>query len=245
MLRTLPIIMLHQVRNTKVKDSEGWSISHNKFLNLVNYLEDNQYYTTSFAELIQDKTTVRSQKRKVILTFDDGYRHLQDFVVPELMKRKMKGVFYIPTAHIGSYNIWDMDKHYPKMEIMNSDELIALDAAGMEIGSHSHNHVRLKQINDFTILENELVLSKQILESIIQKPVYSLAYPYGSVPNDYKKVMSKAGYNFGLCIYQANEGCFALRRSGYFEGDTIKSLKLKLSVVYKYLRMIHDLRFMG
>src|SRR5690348_15342034 len=106
MLGTLPIIMLHQVRNTKIKDSEGWSISHNKFLDLVDYLGDNQYYTTSFAELIHNKGFVKSQKRKVILTFDDGYRHLQDFVVPELVKRNMKGVFYIPTAHIGGYNIW-------------------------------------------------------------------------------------------------------------------------------------------
>lgn len=243
MLETLPIIMLHQVRNTETKDAEGWNISHNKFLDLINYLEDNQYYTTSFAELIHHKGAITSKKRKVILTFDDGYRHLQDFVVPELMKRKMKGVFYIPTAHIGGYNTWDLDKHYPKMEIMNSDELIALDAAGMEIGSHSHNHVRLKDIHNQEILQNEMLLSKQILESIIHKPVYSLAYPYGAVPNNYREMMAKAGYHFGLCIYQANEGRFALRRSGYYESDTNKSLKFKLSVSYKYLRMFHDLRF--
>jgi peptidoglycan/xylan/chitin deacetylase (PgdA/CDA1 family) len=232
--------MLHQVRNSSRDFSDEWSISHNKFLELLDYLHTSNYKTITFADIALNKNILNSSGKKVILTFDDGYKHLFDFAIPELVKRKMKAVFYIPTAHLADYNSWDSEKNYEKLEIMNESDLRKLDNLGMEVGSHSHHHIRLKENKNAHEVEEELLLSKQTIELITQKPVYSVAFPFASVPKGYKKLLYNAGFFFGLSIYQPFESRYALRRLGYYSSDTKNSLKLKLSFAYKFLRALHD-----
>lgn len=46
--------------------------------------------------------------KNIIITFDDCPGPCGDFTIPELQKRNMKAVFYIPTAHIGGYYKWNV-----------------------------------------------------------------------------------------------------------------------------------------
>src|SRR3954447_11698132 len=127
----IPIIMLHEVKNRSKDSANSWCISHEKFLGLVDYLFKLNYETITFADIVSKRGIQRSSRKKVMLTFDDGYKHLFDFAIPELQKRKMNAAFYIPTAYIGQYNIWDVEKGYEKEEIMNESDLIELDRLGM------------------------------------------------------------------------------------------------------------------
>ena len=56
------------------------------------------------------------------------------------------------------------------------DQLAKDDLSG--IGSHSHHHVDLTQLQDEEIFQ-ELALSKKILGAYMAKPVESVAFPYG------------------------------------------------------------------
>lgn len=64
-----------------------------------------------------------SSFKKLILSFDNCPKHLFDFAIPELVKRKMKAVFYMPTANTGGYNSWDEEKGTARMELMNEADL--------------------------------------------------------------------------------------------------------------------------
>jgi peptidoglycan/xylan/chitin deacetylase (PgdA/CDA1 family) len=114
------------------------------FLRLLNYLEQNGYQTLTFEDL-HDSPRMKSGKR-IILTFDDCPKHLFDFAIPELLSRKMKASFYMPTAYLGKYNAWDVEEGRAKVELMDENDLLELSRLGMEIGSHSHHHVKLKNV---------------------------------------------------------------------------------------------------
>jgi len=61
------------------------------------------------------------------------------------------------------------------------------------IGAHGYYHNDLAKINISDAAE-ELALTKQYLENIIEMPVNSFAFPYGSYTNEVVKAAKNAGY---------------------------------------------------
>ena len=235
-----PIAMLHHVSDDPSHQSlKPYSISRNIFLQLLNYLQDKNYQTITFADIVAQSSILQTKQKKIILTFDDCPKHLFDFAIPELLKRKMTAVFYMPTAHIGKTNSWDEAEGRTQVELMNENDLKELSRLGMEVGAHSHHHIRLKGISEAE-LRFEVTECKKILESIIEKQVHSFAYPFGSVPKNHRSILSAAGYIFASSIYYPYENDLALRRFIYHDGDTKKTLEQKLSWQYKYYRFITD-----
>jgi peptidoglycan/xylan/chitin deacetylase (PgdA/CDA1 family) len=234
-----PIAMLHHVSDAPAHESlGGWRISRRSFLRLLNYLEQNGYQTLTFEDL-HGSARMKSRNR-IILTFDDCPKHLFDFAIPELLSRKMKASFYMPTAYLGKYNAWDVEEGRAKVELMDENDLLELSRLGMEIGSHSHHHVKLKNVKTEAEIQYEVAFSKAVIEQMIKKTVLSFSYPFASVPKQYKKILSAAGYQYGLSIYQPFETKLALRRFGYYDIDSEERIKRKLSVWYNYFRTLSD-----
>ncbi|RZJ19775.1 MAG: hypothetical protein EON51_16685, partial [Acinetobacter sp.] len=233
-----PIVMLHHVDDTGTENETGWSITHQKFIDLLDCIEEQGLITTTFEELYLSKA--KPSKNKVIITFDDCYQSLFTFAIPELIRRKMKAVFYIPTAFIGGYNEWDVkEQGFNSFQIMNGGELLYLSNLGMEIGSHGHSHLRHNLITEQKLVF-ELSHSKQILEKLLKKPVFSFAHPYGIVPKKIDVLLTDAGFHYGVAIYQAMESNSTLRRFGIHQSDTKKSIKFKLSKRYQLFRLLLD-----
>jgi peptidoglycan/xylan/chitin deacetylase (PgdA/CDA1 family) len=234
----LPIAMFHHISNApEFAGFGGWRIHRSTFTRFLDVLEQNDYQTLDFHDL---KSGTFPSRKAVILTFDDCPRHLFDFAIPELIRRGFKASFYIPTNFIGKYNEWDVAEGRPRVELMNESEIRELDSLGMEIGGHSHRHIKLGEIKDPGELRDEITLCKYLLESIVKKPVLSFSYPYASVPEHHSKMLSTAGYYYGLSIYQPRQDNFALRRFGCYDIDTIGRFKIKLSNPYKWYRSLTD-----
>ncbi|HTD39565.1 MAG TPA: polysaccharide deacetylase family protein [Mucilaginibacter sp.] len=66
------------------------------------------------------------------------------------------------------------------------------------IGSHGYYHNDLAQIN-INDAYQEMVSSRQYLENIIDQPVTSLAFPYGTYNMDVINASKRAGYSQLLC----------------------------------------------
>ena len=79
----------------------------------------------------------------------------------------MKAVFYVVTNDIGQpgYMTWD--------------NLFDLERSGMEIGSHTANHIPLTKLSPEERYD-ELHLSKLLLEWRGLKTIYSFSYPNGA-----------------------------------------------------------------
>lgn len=238
MLNKFPsVIMLHGVSDdSALDDLKPYVISKASFTRLLNVLEEGGYTTTNFAQF----SKTGHEPREVVISFDDCPKHLWDFAIPELQKRRMCAAFYMPTAYIGGYNDWDMQQGKPKMELMNEDDLHNLsDIIGMEVGSHSDKHIRLSDVSKQEVKDN-LQKSKTILEQITGLPVLSMAYPFGALPDDNKNLLKEAGYQYGLSIYTPKETRYDIRRWIYHDGDDAERIKKKLSTQYRLMRALKD-----
>lgn len=228
--------MLHYVSDDPaIADHKPWLISHSSFLRLLDYLEKNNYKTVGFEEL----PTVEDNHKTVIITFDDCPKHLWDFALPELKRRNMKAVFYMPTARIGEHNEWDYRCGKSKVELMDETDIKGLVEAGMEVGSHAHRHEMMSELS-VESAEKALHKSKAILEEITGKPVVSVAYPYGSLPRSYKRIAQNAGYHFGLGVYVKWQTKYAIRRWTYTDEHTEEDIEWKMSGAYHAKRAWSD-----
>jgi peptidoglycan/xylan/chitin deacetylase (PgdA/CDA1 family) len=232
----VPIAMLHAIGTTTDPMLRQWFLSRNSFLQMLDCIEKGHFHTTHFAEINGGN---RPLEKPLVLSFDDCYKHLFDFAVPELVKRKMKAVFYMPSAYVGDYNQWDVEKGAGKLELMNKNDLRELVELGMEIGSHSHTHTNLKNTAPEQFAE-EARTSKQRLEDITGSQVLSFAYPYGGVPANYQTILQEQGYRYAVAIYHPSESNFALRRFGVYESDTVATLRRKFSSRYRWIRKVYD-----
>jgi len=83
---------------------------------------------------------------------------------------------------------------------MTEEQIKELSASRfVNIGAHGHYHNDLGKINICDAID-ELIFSKQYLESIIGKPVNSFAFPYGVYTPEVIAAAKKAGYQQLLAI---------------------------------------------
>jgi peptidoglycan/xylan/chitin deacetylase (PgdA/CDA1 family) len=82
--------------------------------------------------------------------------------------------------------------------IMTWDDIRALAAAGMDVESHTRTH-RVLETLDRDQLRDDLVGSRNDLETQLGRPVRAIAYPVGrSPPLSVRHAVAQAGYQIGL-----------------------------------------------
>jgi peptidoglycan/xylan/chitin deacetylase (PgdA/CDA1 family) len=121
------------------------------------------------------------QDQDIVLTFDDGNESDYTIAFEELVKRNLKGKFFIIANKI--------DQPY----YLDSTQVLELHKSGMEIGSHGMNHVCWRNL-DANILVDEINGSKKILEDMLSSPVTEAACPFGGYDKKSIKALRNAGY---------------------------------------------------
>ncbi|MCB1110534.1 MAG: polysaccharide deacetylase family protein [Chlamydiia bacterium] len=127
----------------------------------------------------------------VCLTFDDAFFDFYHLIFPLLKKYALKALLAVPTAYIPETTSLSPHKRLekaatfpdkappiPSPAFCTWEELQTLTKSPLiQIASHSLHHRPLtsKHID----LENELLLSKQILEEKLQTPITTFVYPFG------------------------------------------------------------------
>lgn len=107
------IIMYHYVR----PNSDNYPFFKN--LDLNNFTKQLDYFEKKFGfvskEDYQESIKTGIPKNGVVLTFDDGFKDHYKYVLPELKKRGLWGIFYIPTAQYLSNKLLGVHRvHYMK-----------------------------------------------------------------------------------------------------------------------------------
>jgi len=120
---------------------------------------------------------------------------------------------------------------------MTWKELRELAAEGVEIGSHAVSHPHLPTL-DASSLRDELVRSREEIESQLGLPCRFLAYPYGEHDERVRAAAQEAGYvaAFGLDEPLDPPRPFALPRADIYRKDGKARFGLKTSPVRGPLR---------
>ena len=168
----LPILMYHYVSPIPIGSDtyrRELTVEPELFALHMQYLHDDGYSTVSLLDLHNALLFgIELPKKPIILTFDDGYIDHYEFAFPILKNYGLQATFFIITGHI--------DEGYP--EHLNWEQIVEMDAAGMEIGSHSKHHQDLRN-KGFDYLVYELLGSYQTLMSELGDPPLSFSYPSG------------------------------------------------------------------
>jgi len=148
---------------------------------------------------LQPYLTGKKQGKVVGITFDDGFKNNLTHALSILQKFNFSATCYIISQNIGGINHWDLDKGIPENPLMDENEVKQWINGGMEIGSHTQNHVRLAE-SDIETANKEITQSKLDLENQFDCSVEHFCYPYGSYNNKIVDMTKRSGYNTATTV---------------------------------------------
>jgi peptidoglycan/xylan/chitin deacetylase (PgdA/CDA1 family) len=184
-----------------------------------------------------DAVTAPPWRKTLAVTFDDGYRSVRDHAYPVLSRLGVPATVFVPTALVGwpgplrwdGIEGWLGTPYENELRPMGWDDLRWLSRRGWEVGSHTCSHPHLPREDD-EVLDFELRRSRETLESHMDAPCHSLAYPYGDVDRRVVEAARAAGYAAACTLSPVDdEEALAWPRVGLYQMDRGARLRLKLA----------------
>jgi peptidoglycan/xylan/chitin deacetylase (PgdA/CDA1 family) len=158
--------------------------------------------------------------RRLVITFDDGYRDNYEVAAAELRKRGLPACFFIPTGLVGSDQTapWDARQSI-RSEWMNWDEVRSLFEQGFELGAHTITHPDLGRVSSAAAVQ-EIAGSKAQLEGQAGTCIQYFAYPFGrpdQMTEENRAIVREAGFSCCLSahggVVRAADSPFRLKRA--------------------------------
>ena len=211
----LPVLLYHKI--DRIPPGARYPRSYvtpERFEAQLAFLRRRGYESISFADyLAYRRGAARLPRRPVIVTFDDGYRSNRDVALPLLQQHGFRATIFLVAERIGGTNTWDPDEI--QEPLLDAAAVRAMQARGIEFGSHSATHARLTALDRAAVLK-ELRDSRALLGTLLGRPVQVLAYPYGAHNAPSRHLATEAGYEAAVAIRRRMNGddtdLFALRR---------------------------------
>jgi len=168
--------------------------------------------------------------RAVAITFDDAYVSVADYALPILAAHRWPSTVYVVSAHVGGSNAWDSAA--PRGAILDKTALRNMSESGVDIGSHTRHHTRIRGLDDAKALD-ELRGSRLELESMLGRPVESFAFPYGSHDRRSLAMVAEAGYRSATTLkrWANGKGTNPLRLGRISVGGPLPAWQLKLKLI--------------
>ncbi len=215
--------MYHKVSpNRREGKVEKLRVTPEKFDRQLGYLFNHGYQTVTVGEL----TTFCAGRlpfpeKRIILSFDDGYRDNFLYAFPLLQKYKFTAIVFLVSGGIGSTSKWDTQGAEP---LLNWKEIEEMQQGGIEFGSHSHTHRLLPSLPGEEIRE-EIARSKDVIEDKLTRPIDFFSYPWGKFNPEIEEIVRNCGYKAAFSTLPGKNGpsedIFALKRvliRGYDSG---------------------------
>jgi peptidoglycan/xylan/chitin deacetylase (PgdA/CDA1 family) len=139
---------------------------------------------------VLDQICALPEPDNIRISFDDGNLSDLEIGLPLLLERGLRADFFVLTGRIGKPGSLDIG------------DILALQTAGMEIGSHGINHLKWSSL-DHKALQAEVVDSRKVLEDICRKPLHSAAIPFGAYNAGVLRALRSAGYT---SVYSSDGG---------------------------------------
>lgn len=227
--RRIPALCYHATPLHRSDRRSRYDVQKARFEQHLDLLKDSGWSTLSLKDFL---TLSQLPPRSVLLTFDDGYANNLPGALEPLARRGMRACWFITTAPLTPRGF---APHAPPFEHATIDKgaLLALRAAGMDIGSHTVTHPDLTTVDD-AALAAELGDSRPILENILGEPVETFAYPYGRYDLRVTRAAMQSGY---LAAFTTRSGSnmpltprMELRRLTVYGTDDVATLARKLSL---------------
>jgi peptidoglycan/xylan/chitin deacetylase (PgdA/CDA1 family) len=130
-------------------------------------------------------------RRAFAVTFDDAFATVRTYAAPVLRQFGVRATLFVPTSFMEGERIlswngikgWHDTPQAGELRAMSWEQVGELAEYGWEIGSHTHTHPHLPELN-----------------RRLGRPCESIAYPYGDVNDRIEDLTRRAGYRTGAAL---------------------------------------------
>lgn len=222
------VLCYHGVGSPKQDlDPHGIFLSTALFRQHVETIERQKYQLLSVSELWKRMRDGQGASGTGAITFDDGLTQTAENAIPMLIERGIPCSLFVPTGLIG--------RPHPDLageSIVTRSQILDLDAAGVEIGTHGVDHVALSGLSREQAL-GQVTRSRATMEDLLGKAVTTMAYPFGAVDEQAMRVTEEAGYEIACgCSGPGPWEAMSLPREPIFATATPLRLRLKMAGLY-------------
>lgn len=201
--------MYHSIySSSEIANPSPYAVTKSAFAAQMRFLYENRFQAITLRELFTKCLSNEEQNngdytKLVLLTFDDGYSDNYHNAFEILQKLSLKATFFTIVNKVG------------RRSFMSWEELKEIQSYGMEIGSHTLNHEPLETLS-VKYMEDELRLSKRILEDKLGELITFISYPHGSYNKRVLEFAKSLGF-WGSCVsstgyYRLEDNPFEIKR---------------------------------
>jgi peptidoglycan/xylan/chitin deacetylase (PgdA/CDA1 family) len=212
----VPILLYHSVSETATPAYRPFAIDPETFALQMDVLIASGRTALTVGQYVSLlRSGAELPERPVVLTFDDGFRDFREFALPVLAVRELRATLYLVSVYIEEKARWLEGLGEGDRELLGWKELCECQAYGIELGSHGHSHSELDTL-PLVEAQEEIVLSKHILEESLGTEIGTFAYPHGYHDRRLRAAVIAAGYTSACAVKNAvspfGDDPFALAR---------------------------------
>lgn len=199
----IPVLLYHSVAGDVDGAFAPYTVSPATFARHLDLVVESGSTALTFSGLVDALTGAAPMpERPVVITFDDGFADFATAAWPELATRRLPATLYVTTGALGSTSTWLERDGAGDRPMLTWDDVVALDAAGCEIGAHTVTHVPLDCV-DRPLAEREIRGSRAALEDALGHEVRTFAYPHGHHDRHVRRLVIDAGFESAAAVRNA------------------------------------------
>lgn len=205
--KKLAILMYHSISDHATPRFKQFTVSPALFAEHMAYLHQHAYTPVTVTQYVHalsqgGDASSALPERPVVLTFDDGFADFFTQALPVLKQFNFTATLYVATAFVNCTSRWLRREEEMKRPMVTWEQLTGISAQGIECGAHGHRHLQLDTLPS-SLIQEEIIHSKLLLEERLGGTVSSFAYPFGYYTAAVRRQVQEAGYTSACAVKHA------------------------------------------